>query len=540
MSPIARRTAIPLVCLTLAAVGLLAPGRSDASPPAGFSAPHQVRTLTSCIGQSATAADGTDVVYSEGGHPNDVTFHALVRRPGTAGWIAVPSLHVPAYSFFDQRMVAIGKSDVLLALAWYDSSDRPAFTLYRLATRRGTWSAPIKAFPRADNGYYEDAAVGVTAAGGLVAATTHTTYDASSYHYAVKVAYRAPGSTTWHRQTYSSGSSWMFIRDLAVSKNGYAVVSFLQEDAASPNAQTAAGVISRSPGSATWRFQPLDLSGHVARVAVAVGADGEALYVSSQDNGHTVHLARTVLPHGDSLPSWSLQDVTTMTTYTSDQVFAAVDGHEHGTVVIDDHTPPLYAHLHGDTITGVQPLDNGASRDVYDFAVRPDGVAVAAVADFSTGGTPVFTGSDAIAFRSDGSSSARPLESAGVPWSNGHRSIALGFDAASRAFATFTTGDPTPDECQYVDQPAEPDVVTSPSSGRYVTHTRTQRLAHDRLRCVSGFWVEARSLSYRWYRSGKLIGTTGSVHKLVAADQGHRLTCRVLATNRIGTRSLGP
>lgn len=539
MSAFSHRSKLLFLCVALAAASVLAPGRSDASPPAGFGTPQQVANLTSCIGQSATAADGTDVVFAEGGNQNDITFTARIRRPGTATWHLAPTVHVPAYSLFDTRMVAIGSSDVLLAIAWYDASGLPRFSVYRLNTRSRTWSSASNAFPKLTRpGYYEEAAIGVTAAGGIVAATTHAVSD-PAYHYSVMVAYRAPGSSTWQRATYSSASSWQFADQVAVSRNGYVAIPFTVE-ASGGSPQTGIGVISRSPGSTHWRRQVVDTSGTVYRRSVAVGADGEALLAFSS-TGHDVSVARTVLPAGNAMPVWSTQSVTTSTAYPSDVVWAAVDGRGHGTVLIDDHTPPTYAHLDGATLTGPFPFGNGARRDINDLVVRPDGTAEAATGEFTSDPSPVFTGEDAVSFPSNGTYRVQTLETAGNPWSNGHASILLGSDAANRIFATFTTGNPSPDQCQFADQPGKPDVMTSPSSGRYVLHTHTHRLAHHRLRCVSGFWVEARSLAYRWYRDGHRIrGASGAVYRRVAADTGHHVTCRVLATNTVGTRVLGP
>jgi hypothetical protein len=60
------------------------------------------------------------------------------------------------------------------------------------------------------------------------------------------------------------------------------------------------------------------------------------------------------------------------------------------------------------------------------------------------------------------------------------------------------------------------------------------------LTCTKGIWVPQGSpltFAYRWLRDGAPLAATAAKRKVVAADQGHKLTCRVTATNGAGGRS---
>ena len=60
----------------------------------------------------------------------------------------------------------------------------------------------------------------------------------------------------------------------------------------------------------------------------------------------------------------------------------------------------------------------------------------------------------------------------------------------------------------------------------------------QQLACTSGTWTGSAPIGYAyiWLREGAPIsGATGSSYKIVAADQGHNLICRVTATNSKGS-----
>jgi hypothetical protein len=60
------------------------------------------------------------------------------------------------------------------------------------------------------------------------------------------------------------------------------------------------------------------------------------------------------------------------------------------------------------------------------------------------------------------------------------------------------------------------------------------------LTCNKGIWVPQGSpltYQYRWLRDGKLLAATSAKRKVLAADQAHRLSCRVIATNLGGSTS---
>jgi hypothetical protein len=105
----------------------------------------------------------------------------------------------------------------------------------------------------------------------------------------------------------------------------------------------------------------------------------------------------------------------------------------------------------------------------------------------------------------------------------------------------FARGFPPPDtNLQWMGQGfAVPDVMTSPTSGRHVRRAKVKALRGDRFQCVSGFWVEKAALDYRWYRNGRRIrGAVKVRYQAVAADQGKRLSCKVIASNTGGKRIL--
>jgi hypothetical protein len=80
-------------------------------------------------------------------------------------------------------------------------------------------------------------------------------------------------------------------------------------------------------------------------------------------------------------------------------------------------------------------------------------------------------------------------------------------------------------------------LVAAPFSTAKPSITGVARVGNT-LTCLNGIWVPQGSplmYAYRWLRDGQPLAATTATRKVLAADQGHKLACRVTATNAGGS-----
>ena len=121
-----------------------------------------------------------------------------------------------------------------------------------------------------------------------------------------------------------------------------------------------------------------------------------------------------------------------------------------------------------------------------------------------------------------------------------HNQFALGVDAASRGNVVYARGWPPPytDLAWLGQATAKPAVMKDAWSGKAVRKAKIVKRSKHRLRCESGFWVETSKVEYQWLRDGKKIqGARKSVYKWDAADEGHKLRCKVTGKSKAAHKS---
>lgn len=84
--------------------------------------------------------------------------------------------------------------------------------------------------------------------------------------------------------------------------------------------------------------------------------------------------------------------------------------------------------------------------------------------------------------------------------------------------------------------------LQAPPSNQRLTTVQEQPLpgapgGGDHVKCdVGSPWTDATTFTYRWLRDGAVIdGATGQTYTVVDADNGHKLSCRLTATNAAGS-----
>ncbi len=185
--------------------------------------------------------------------------------------------------------------------------------------------------------------------------------------------------------------------------------------------------------------------------------------------------------------------------------------------------------------TPVQLTPNGFTATLDTWRLLPDGTAALLYQQFTLSPLTPY----GLRFVGLLGASAQPVQTLtddSAPNANG---VAMGFDAASRATIIWTRGDyPDTDFAWLGQRPRRPLVMTSAYSGRPVQHARPRgnaRVGH-RLTCVSGVWVEARTLGYRWLRDGhRITGADSRRYRLTGRDRAAAtISCSVIADNITG------
>ncbi len=101
----------------------------------------------------------------------------------------------------------------------------------------------------------------------------------------------------------------------------------------------------------------------------------------------------------------------------------------------------------------------------------------------------------------------------------------------------YTRGDYPDTDFAWLSQSKTPSVMTGPTSGNAVSRARVSGSLHigTNATCVSGYWVEASEVSYRWERNGHRIdGATGKRYRLVNRDDRERISCQVTGADTSG------
>jgi len=527
---------------TVLAASVLVVSPSEAAPPATYTAPAVIPGTEGEFNHlSSTAPDGTDVVILQ--KPGSLTdIHALVRLPGRTTWKEVPPRVKDKFNVQDIVIAPIGAHDFQLAWTEYAPGfGPPEVYSMRLNTRTRTWTAPQQVF-KTDAVYaHAGASIGVAKDGTVViAAYAPTKESMSPPRYRAIVAVRYPGASTFKQKYLSPVDEHTGAFPVSVSPNGHVVVPMI---VGYNLAEMTVYAATKEPGAGSpWRIKALSVAGDAQKVAASVndqGVVGVAWPAPSSAPWTTIRVAHATM--GTANPIWTTQDAATGVSFAEPDVVVTRSGTiitvygRSSAGVLQLEARPLNGTTFG-TATPFTPADRSAS--VGSVVLRPDG-RVGVLYGLYTFGPTTPHGIFLTTISATGvPGTALPLTPV-VP--DSQNQYVLSVDAASRGNVVFARGFPPPDtDLEWMGQGfAPPDVMTSATSGRYVRRAKVQPLRGDHFRCTSGFWVEKASLDFRWYRNGHRIrGAVKAKYHAGPADQGKRLSCKVIASNSGGKRVL--
>lgn len=531
------RTALALAL----AASVLVPAPGHAAPPSEYSPPAVIPGTEGEFNHlSATAADGTDVVvYLKSGSPTEI--RALIRRPGRLAWASVPPRIKDKPNVQDMVIAPVGAGDFQLAWTEYSGGFGPpeVFTA-RLKTRTRTWTAPQQVFKSDATYNHAGPSIGVAADGTVVIGAYAPTKESQNPPvYRAIVGVRYPGSATFKQRYLNTPDTHSGVASVHVSPRGYVVVPYI---VGYQLADMTVHAATKAPGkTAPWRTKALSVAGDAQKVSAAVNDSGRVAVVwpaPSTAPWNTVRVSHSTI--GPAAPDWTGQDVASGSTYSDPRAVITRNGVI--TIVYSASIPAgaqLVSRQLSDTTFGAAtpftPADRSAT--LGNLVLRPDG-RIGVLYGLYTFGPTTPHGLFLTTITAGVPAPALPLTPV-VP--DSHNQFVLGVDAASRGNVVFARGFPPPaTDLQWMGQAfAPPDVMTSTYSGRYVQRAKVRGLPRERYRCTSGFWVEKAKLEYRWFRNGNRIrGAVKVRYRAVAADEGKRLSCKVIASNSGGKRVL--
>jgi hypothetical protein len=187
----------------------------------------------------------------------------------------------------------------------------------------------------------------------------------------------------------------------------------------------------------------------------------------------------------------------------------------------------LYAReLDGGTWGAAAPFSTAGMRGTLHSAMpRPDGTVAVVYHQFSAG-----LANEGLRYRvidHGVPGSELVLTNAGDGSANG---VWLGVDAAGGNHLLWTRGDyPDTDFATMSDAGGRPVATTRARFGLLASKATIvgKMRVGSRVSCGGLFWVEAQSVTYRWYRGTSVIRhQTGKRYLLTSADKGRTLTCR--------------
>ncbi len=520
------------VVLALAATGLTAPGHAD--PPDSFSSVEAIPgTLGEFNHDSATAADGTDIVLWVAGGSGDLELKSKVRGPGRTAWKRIPARVANRANIQEIDIAPIGAGDFQVAWVQYKGGFPEVYTA-RVNSKKRTWSSPTKVFRHKDY-KHGGPSVGVSGNGTVVISGYAQPKESTSPPtYRTVVAVREPGGK--FKSAFLSGANTHSSGGLvAVSHRGHLLVSYI---VGYNLAEMTVHAATRAPNASKWKKATLSVAGDAQKHFPAIGANGRAAVVWPADSQTSDVLRISTAQVGSGTPTWAGQVVAPAGGGSKTSPMAAVAPDGDVTVVWQANTAGQAVltsrQLTDDTFGAPVPLtESGSLATAGTFVMRPDGRAALLYGLYEP--SPV----EPLGLRHltlhNGTPS--PVVTLTDNTAGEHNQFRLGVDAASRGNVVWVRGWPpeTADLVWMGQGFARPDVMTSPWSGKAVDEASIKKLTNHRLRCDSGFWVEASSRSFAWFRNGaKIPGATKQVYQWGAADQGMKLTCKVTGKNAGG------
>lgn len=532
-----RRSAFALaVAATVAASALVAPGASAQLPGPWGTAKRIPGTAGLVNPLPAVAPDGTDLVawLVDGPGPVGNAVVGKVRAPGETEWKRVPvGPDGPFLAVTDFAPTASG--DFWMTYTTYAGGYKSFLIKLDGQTRR--WSQPVRLFKDQDNHFHGSPEVAIAADGTLVViAYSPPKVDPAGDPVArLSVGIRSPDGT-WRNRFLTPADEFANGAHLAVNPAGDVVISFIQ--GYNLTDLTVRAATKSSGKNAEWKVGTLSAAGDSQRVHPTIGVDGTAavVWTSTSQTFDVVRLATREVRR--PLAPWVGRDVVTGTPVSTD-AYGVVNRQGETTVVWGQRNAGAVTlwsrHLDGSGLGGVDQLTpTGEVAEFLALIQRPDGKAGLLYQRF----TLAIDGL-AVEFRTLNQGVPGPVQQLfGDEATNGaSNSESLGVDARSDGTMVYTRGDYPDTDFPWLGQSQGPSVMTSPTSGSVLNraHVAGSLRVGTKATCVSGYWVEASSMGYRWERGGNRIrSATAKRYRLVGRDDGERLSCEVTGADSTG------
>ena len=532
------RAIVTAASITALAASTLTAAATAAQPP-GWTPPTAIPgTAQRTAPWAATAPDGGDLVLWRvpGTTASDRSVKARLRPPGSTTWVRLPRPMVDKPYGSPAAIAPTRGGDFWVVFRWYTKADFPEVYLSKLDTSARRWTKPKRVFRDPGLGHSEPG-IAVTNDGTIyVAARAIPHTPTAPLTSRVEVATKERGSG-WDTRFLSPADKQSFAMGVFANPRGQVAVPFIQGRTLAAKRVRVATKGSR--GKSTWKVADVSTVGDAQRAYGAIGPDGTVAVAwnAPSTSADTVRLAtfRIGAPGG-----WDVTDaVTGGGTNRAAAPVVAPDGSV--TALWETVNAPnslLYAReLAGGTWGAATPFSTAGMQGTLESAQpRPDGTVAAVYHQFSAG--PANEGLRFRVIDHGVPGSEAVLTDAGDGSAN---SVWLGVDAAAGNHLLWTRGDfPDTDFVTMGDPGGQPVAMTKAYVGLLASKATIvgKMRVGNRVSCGGLYWVQAKSVTYRWYRDGSPIRhQTGKRYLLKAADEGRMVSCRAKAEG-LGGRSV--
>lgn len=533
-----RSAARASVVLPLLLVWALLVPVADAVEPVPWTAPQAIPGTNGEVNPTAaTAPDGTDVVLwaKSGAVPSQNVVYGKVRLPGRTAWLPLPATLKGPYLTVG-AIVGAPNGDFWVLLS-KESGGGAVSLLTQLSTRTQRWSTPVPLFTGQTANFHTPTGLALTGNGTLVvtASAPPKVPPPGDPVYRVAVTTKAPGGR-WVSAFLSPIDKMASAREVTVNAAGDILVSFIQGYQLSTMTVWAA---TKPRGSSTWTKTAVSAPGDAQRTRASLAPDGTAGVVWAAPASGPFTAVRLATRNVRSAAGpWVVRDVAAGGNVDIEPLVLAGNGGRATTVwrALAGGTAPLWVRqfdgVNLGAATRVTPA--GEVAELNALARVPGGTGLLVYQRF----TPAIVGiaSEAVTLTNGVADPPSSLIGAEATFgdTNGEQ---VSVDAAGHGTLVYTQGTYPATTLSWVGQVGPPVVVNSPTGGVVVTRAKVlgKTRVGKRVRCGSGYWVDTAKRVYSWTRNGHRIrGAAGSSYKLVRADAGKTVACRVVASNSTG------
>jgi hypothetical protein len=527
------RTALSLLAAATTSLALAVPTAAVAAPE-GWTEPAQVTGTAGVFDHaSATSPSGADLVAWVAGPSGDVRVEARLRIPGGTTWLRVPLRAQHRLQMQGLQLEPTPDGDFWLAWQQEDAEGMRNVYAMRLDVATRQWSTVVRPFGTSVDDEHGLTELAVSGRGAVLIGGFAAPTDGSGYRSMVAVK---DLDRPWLRTYLSPEGEEAGATYVAAGAGGHLVAGWVSDRQSLADMTVHAAVRTPAAGSA-WQSDILSPPGSGQRVEVAVGPSGRAAALWATPANAETGLQIATMQVRPAAEGWGIQNVDPVGGPSPRDPRAVVDAEGDVTILYGSAsggaTPVVLRELTGFAMGPAGPLT--AEDDVNtldDAALRTGnlaGVLTHAVDGVSAG----------LRYRT--TSNGMPgtvleLTDGGVEENHAR----LGYTATGRATVIWARGLDSSSIHTTGQSLVRPAVVRSATNSTTVARAAvTGKVKVGKVvTCRTGYWVEARGLTYRWTLKGTTVrGAAGETYKVKRADRG-RLACRVVADNAAGSRAL--